>query len=378
MPYSPENISAAERVLRAAAALGLLALAALLLFRLFLSLRRRVRQRLSYTRSFSRSGTDAGGALTLTEEIVNPSFFPVFSFEIGFFVPAGLVVDGCEIPEKEQFSYVFSRFFLPPASRTVRTHTVLARRRGRYLLSTAEAPLDRYTVRYFDAPAELFVYPTPDRRVLLPRSELFTAGERLLLRRFLPDPFLASGLREYRYGDPVSRINFRASARSLREGRRQLIVNEYDSSAGCSVMLLVNFSTDGTGVSDADALARYIEGSLSVAAALLRETVRAGGRIGFAANACPDASPRPFLFHRPGGGKAQLLSVLRSLAEIARPTGYSFAALTERVLADLPPDAELILLSAKREDLSPGRLARLRRRVRNVTALSADRLFFAG
>ncbi len=57
-------------------------------------LKERALGRMQYSRTVDTDGIFAGETLTLTETVRNPSWFPLFSVKIEFYVPAGLTVDG--------------------------------------------------------------------------------------------------------------------------------------------------------------------------------------------------------------------------------------------------------------------------------------------
>ena len=78
------------------AVLLVLAVLAFLLWRLYLSLRSRALEQVEYVRSFSSDGVFCGGEIQMTEEIRNPTWFPLFFVEVTFYAPDGLCFDGVE------------------------------------------------------------------------------------------------------------------------------------------------------------------------------------------------------------------------------------------------------------------------------------------
>lgn len=337
-------------------------------------LRKKVRKvfirRLEYKRCFSDDGVYCGASLKLVEEITNRSFLPLFFVDMGFYVPAGLIVDGVDVPREEQNRYCSSRFHVMPFSRVVRTHRVVGQFRGHYCMDTVTVPIDSKNIHSFSAPCEVFVYPSMLSRLKRPINDFMMQGETISNSRFLKDPFLASGLREYRFGDPVNSVNFKASARSFKGGVRQLMVNNYDSSTNYNVMILFNYQIDSDVIQSSEEFETFAEYGLSYINTFLYQAYKNGGRVGFAANATKNAQSLAYVYHRCQGGNAHMVEILKSLATVENYTGFSFSALIDLIINDVASDTEVVIISSRKSDAAPERIAALRRKCRSVSTVS--------
>lgn len=326
--------------------------------------------RLEYNRYFSDEGIYCGTSFKLVEEITNRSLFPLFFVDIGFYVPAGLAVDGVEIPREEQNRYCSSRFHIMPYSKVVRTHRVVGQLRGHYCMETVTIPIDGKNIRSFSAPCDVYVYPSMLSRLKRPINDFMMLGDTISNSRFLKDPFLASGLRDYRFGDPVNSVNFKASARAFRGGVRQLMVNNYDSSANYNVIILFNYQIDSDVIQCSEEFDAFAEYGLSYINTFLYQAYKNGGRVGFAANARRNAQALTYIYHRCHGGNTHMVEILKSLATIECYTGFSFSALIDLIINDVASDTEVVIISSRRSDAAPERIAALRRKCRSVSTVS--------
>jgi len=319
----------------------------LILRQVYFALRSRALERVEYERSFSVDGTFCGNEVQLTEEIRNPTWFPLFFVEISFFAPDGLCFDGVE---RKGYQRLRSVFQLLPYSRAVRTHTVKTLRRERYRLELAEI-IWRGNSYEFSVPAELSVYPASfDAPIdILPDSHRL--GDRLAANRYIEDPYFVSGIREYRAGDAMRSINFKASARTFRNGTRQWMCHACDSSRNFDAMVLLDLTPYPEVCSTLDNNRALVENGLRLACYLLRETVRNGGRYGFVANieALTYEVGHPFVFVPCGTGNLHMKNVLETFAAIPvyrTAREYSFRALMKQQRMQIPRDMDVYLLSA--------------------------------
>ena len=353
----------------ATAILLLLGVAAFLLWRLYLHLRSRALEQVEYERSFSADGVFCGTELTMTEVLHNPTWFPLFFVEVTFFAPDGLCFDGVE---RQGYQRLRSVFQLMPHAKAVREHSVRALRRDRYRMEAAQI-VWRDNAYEFDAPLQLSVYPAQFEAPLdiLPDSQRL--GERLAANRFIEDPYFTSGVREYRRGDPMRNIDFKASARTLSRGARQLMSRDCDSSRNFDAMVLLDLTPYPEVCSTLSHNRALTENGLRLACYLLRETVRNGGCFGLAANieSLKYTVDRPFIMIPCDTGAVHMKEVLETFAAIPlyrTARDYSFSALIREFRWMIPRDMDVYLLTAGTEG-GHGSLIRELERAGNTVTL---------
>ena len=93
----------------------------------------------------------------------------------------------------------------------------------------------------FQIDANLVVYPKilSMEDILLPSHSL--QGDVVVRRWIVEDPFIISGVREYNYGDPLNRINWKATART---GQLQVRNNDFSAHPRILIYLNVDISED--------------------------------------------------------------------------------------------------------------------------------------
>jgi uncharacterized protein (DUF58 family) len=347
----------------------LLAILAFLLWRLYLRLKSRALEQVEYSRSFSSEGVFCGGEIQMTEEIHNPTWFPLLFVEVSFFAPDGLCFDGVE---RQGYQRLRSVFQLPPYSKAVRVHSVRGLRRDRYHMEAAQI-VWRDNAYEFAVPLSLSVYPASFEAPLdiLPESQRL--GDRLAANRYVEDPYFTSGLREYRRGDPMRSIHFKASARTFSGGRLQLMSRRCDSSRNFDAMVLLDLTPYPEVCSTLAHNRALTENGLRIACYLLRETVRNGGRFGFAANieSLKYSVNNPFIFIPCATGNLHMKDVLETFAAIPvyrTARDYSFPALLQAHRDLIPRDMDVYLLSAG-VDHGQSRLMREMERAGNTVTL---------
>lgn len=285
-----------------------------------------------YERAFSSDGAFAGEEFTLTETVTNPTLVPLFFVKYEFFMPEGLTVDGVYC---SSYSKKASVFHLLPRSTVKKVHTVYSDNRGYYKIENA-AVVYRKTYYELECSAEIHVYPDCSRLNFDMDSDIYRAGEIISRRRIPEDPFCFAGIREYRPGDALRSINFKASAHSFVNGVRTLMTNEYESSRNYDTMILLDsVSYSENGFSPEESKEVY-ESALDAACYLFCRTVECGGRVGFATNS-PTKNNQSTVVPC-GSGAAQNKEILECFAEMSyySQRSYSFDALIKAALPKSP------------------------------------------
>jgi uncharacterized protein (DUF58 family) len=192
------------------------------------------------------------------------------------------------------------------------------------------------------------IFPMED--LGLPSDRPF--GERKGGDRVFEDPLRIAGLREFRPGDPLRRIDWKATARS-----GDLRSRVYEPSATQQLYLLVNIDTMEHSWEGylKDELERIVTVSASVAA------WAAGARfaVGLLANgAFPDAD-RPIRLP-PSRSRDQLTRILESLAVIQPLTLGDLAGAIQKEGGKLPTGSTLVVIASLMPEPLAGVIARLR------------------
>jgi uncharacterized protein (DUF58 family) len=201
-------------------------------------------------------------------------------------------------------------------------------------------------------PEHLVVFPRvyTMEELGLPSERPF--GERKGGNRIFEDPLRIAGLREYRPGDPLRRIDWKATARN---GDLQSRV--YEPSATHQLYLMVNIDTmlhpwEGY-------LRDELERIVSVAASLAVWAAGARFAVGLLANgAFPDAD-RPIRL-APSRSRDQLARVLEALAVIQPLTMGDLASSIERESGRMPAGSTIVVVAALLPEPLVAVLSRLR------------------
>lgn len=201
-------------------------------------------RRIRYRRVFAKTTLSAGDTTEMVETIENRKFLPVPWLRVEARMPASFRFGRQQNLSVDGSRYHRSIFFLGPYRRIVRRHVVRCEARGVFDLSSiAVTGGDLFGLkvgsRQQDVGLRVTVYPrllSPDE-LELPSSRW--QGELIVRRWIVPDPFLYSGIREYRAGDPMRDVHWRASART---GRLQVMQRDFTASP--KLMVLVNVQID--------------------------------------------------------------------------------------------------------------------------------------
>jgi len=189
-------------------------------------------------------------------------------------------------------------------------------------------------------------------------------GERRGGNRVFEDPLRIAGLREFRPGDPMRRIDWKATARS-----GDLRSRVYEPSATQQLYLLVNIDTMEH--SWEGYLKDELEQIVSVAASVAAWAAGARYSVGLLANgAFPDAD-RPIRLP-PSRSRDQLTRILESLAVIQPLTMGDLAGAIQREGGKLPVGSTLVVVASLIPDALAGVLARLKEEGNEVFVIATS------
>jgi uncharacterized protein (DUF58 family) len=276
--------------------------------------------RIRYDRRLSVRSCHEGDEIEMVETIENRKWLPVPWLRVESQMPAALSFGtqaNFDVSAGNIYQNHKSLFSLMPYTRITRRHTVKCIKRGYYRaesVSMTAGDLFGFAsaTRRIDIGFELIVYPKP----LLPEEWDLPAhswmGEAVVRRWIVDDPFLIAGTREYRYGDPLKGINWKASART---GKLQ--VHKRDYSADHRLMIVLNVE-DHEGMWSVATDDELVEYGLSAAAGMARHAMENGLEAGFAANAAEagrTGEEKP-AYVEPDAGHPHLTAIFESMARL--------------------------------------------------------------
>lgn len=196
--------------------------------------------RLTYERHFQQNRCFPGEPVTLTVTVTNRKVLPLTYLVVEESVPVALEVESRRLHfQSRARGRLRMRFSLGWYQRVERRFTVRATRRGAYRLGPAVVaagdPFGWAEQRMEVAPSDLLiVYPrvVPLEEVGLPAQRPF--GDLASRDRLFADPLRFAGVREYRPGDPLNQVHWKATAAT---GELQVRLLDPSASLGLAVFL---------------------------------------------------------------------------------------------------------------------------------------------
>ncbi len=297
-----------------------------------------------------------GEDIFLHEEIANASILPLPFVKVDTSLPDGLfylLIDSEKNGSRSarQAQSVQSLFVLRPYQKIKRTWRVRCETRGDY--SIGSVTLVTNDLVGFNQQSKMITVRATSKNHLtvLPRTvELekeFTAsrylsGDILVQRSMLSDPLRLCGVREYRSGDPMSRINWKATA-----GHNMLMVNEEEFTRHHQFYLVLNMnSRDIERVPGPPAIAYAVENCVTVAASVLDTVATENIAVRLITNTLPpeigedctaavseeDEIGREIFLSPAYTGMQDMLSALRMLASLPLHIGVSVEKMMDHIV----------------------------------------------
>jgi len=164
-------------------------------------------------------------------------------------------------------------------------------------------------------------------------------GDIIIKRFFLPDPFMPAGVRDYTSGDPLNKINWKASAKS---GKLVVQRNDFTSDSNLIVFFNTDYSAeswDNTGTKKTQAL----EYALRILTTILDMSVSNGQRTALYTNAVSLRDEKEVTVP-PAMGRKQREELFAALAEIRFVRTRSFYMLL-REAAEFVKNADVLLVT---------------------------------
>lgn len=307
-----------------------------------------------------------GKKASLTETIENRSWMFMPVLQVGFRVDRNL-----KFPEEENAAVsdklyerdIFSVMFYQKITREIRFETA---KRGYYVIDRADLMTKTLlATEELHENAELFtylyVYP---RLISVDSLEVIfrrMMGEITAQRRIYEDPFAFRGLREYMPGDPLNKINWKASARAM-----DTLVNVHDSTESARCCFLLDVEDEG--------ILRFEqvhEEGIRLAASLGAQMIERQIPVSLLSNGVDQVTGET-IYLEPGSGMRQKNRLFESLARLkTEEEPEPFPELLKRYLPEITREHPLCVLITRNQR------PRLVEAVQEITRTGASLLWIA-
>ncbi|RUT45141.1 DUF58 domain-containing protein [Paenibacillus anaericanus] len=285
-----------------------------------------------YSRYFSKEAVFEGEHIDMIEVITNEKLLPLPWLRLESSMASGLIFGAqgnLDIYSGETLQNHISLFYLRPYRQITRRHQITCSRRGLYRLDsvtmTTGDPLGMGgDAQKFPLALELLVYPKVIHLDELPLPNHSWIGQIAVRRWIIEDPFLTSGVTEYRPGDRLGSINWQATART---GTMQ--VHKRDYSADHRLMICLNIEVSDS-MWKAVTEPERIELGITYAAAIAAYALRSGMETGFLCNARLVDGPKIPIRKEPQAVIDQLDLLLEVMARIVLDRSVSMIRLLEQ------------------------------------------------
>ncbi|GCE48372.1 uncharacterized protein (DUF58 family) [Thermosporothrix hazakensis] len=200
---------------------------------------------LSYHRSFDQQRVLFGEEVKMSVTVENAKILPLPWLEVTDTVPRSLPIEEQEVRSAPLSNVGRLESLFSPGwyERITRQYTLKCLQRGVHTfgptqLRSGDAFGFLSQEQELNNQQHVLVYPlvVPVTRFGLPARHPF--GDRRAPRRLLEDPSRIIGVREYRYGDSMRRVHWKATARSL-----QLQSKIYDATTTYTLAIFLNIDT---------------------------------------------------------------------------------------------------------------------------------------
>lgn len=270
---------------------------------------------------FQKEPVTEGQKAFLTETITNQKWLFLPILQVGFQIHKNLWFGDGENTSVSDQCYKRDIFSVGSYQKITRKIPFRCTRRGYYEVESVElvtrSPL--MTKKYYGTlkqHSSFYVYPSGigEKELEIPFQKVM--GSVLSRKNLYEDPFEFRGIREYLPTDPMSRINWKASART-----DQWMVNLFDSTAAQEVLIFLDVDDETIWKYD-----EIHEEGIRLAASLAFLCIQRGIFVGIRTNG-HDLKTKELFSREPGAGKQQIRYINEGLARLdllqkAEPMGF--------------------------------------------------------
>lgn len=302
-------------------------------------------ERLTYHRTLSRHRVFIGEAVELTATLTNAKGIPLSRVRVEDTIPSEVEVLSRAVQPTAhgKLSRLTRVTSVGPYERVRWSYQVRGTQRGFYRLGPAtlgagdifgffqrrqHAAEEEYLL-VFPKPVPLPDLGIPSRRVL---------GEHPAVEKLYQDPARLAGVRDYRPGDPVKYIDWKATAH-----RGDLQVRVFEPGASPLVTIFLNIDT--IGAYWGGYIPKNFERAVTVAASLAQETLALGLPVGFYTNGLSVLYDRPMNVS-PGRHPQQLPLIFEALAMVSPVVMTPIEEKLWDQMRKLPLGATVVLVTA--------------------------------
>lgn len=322
-----------------------------------------------YKRTLSESTAFEGEKISMIEDIENNNLLPIAWMKVESRISPNLKLASIKNMQSAQGGYHRSVFSIMPFYRIKRTHEVTCTQRGDYnvgnvTITTGDIFGFVSKIITYQNDTRLLVYPNP-----LPEDKMVECFHSLqgdaVVRRFInPDPFLVAGVRQYQASDPMSSINWKATART-----NSLQVYKYDYSANSNILIL--FNIDSSSKQDPfpnEAECIRIEYGIHFCAAIVERSIKQGIATGFCSNG-HFRDETEFVNIPSRCSKPQLYTILEAMAKLQLHRTFSFYTMIKNMRNTIPKDTDVLIVSLYIDEEIEDEIFELRRSGHQVELL---------
>jgi uncharacterized protein (DUF58 family) len=298
-----------------------------------------------YKRTLSENTAFEGEKISMIEDIENNNLLPIAWMKVESRISPKLKLANIKNMQSAQGGFHRSVFSIMPFYRIKRTHEVTCLQRGDYNVGNVTITSGDIfgfvsKIITYQKDTKLLVYPNP-----LPADKMIDCFHSLqgdvVVRRFInPDPFLVAGVRQYQTGDPMSAINWKATART-----NSLQVYKYDYSANSNIMIL--FNIDSSSKQDPfpnDEECVRIEYGIHFCVAIVERSIKQGIATGFCSNG-HFRDETEFVNIPPRCSKSQLYTILEAMAKLQLHRTFSFCTMIKNMRNTISKDTDVLIVS---------------------------------
>ncbi len=322
-----------------------------------------------YKRSISSSTAFEGEKIYMIEEIENNSLLPIPWMKAESRLSTRLKLAAAKNMDQAQEGYHRSVFSIMPFYRIKRTHEITCLQRGDFnvgnvTITSGDIFGFASKIITYDNETRLLVYPRPLEQNKLIECYHSLQGD-IVVRRFInPDPFLVAGVRQYQFGDPMSSISWKATART-----NSLQVYKYDYTADSNILILFNIDSSSIqGPFPNESESRKIEYGIHFCAAIIEKTIGQGIPTGFCSNGhFRDMNESVNIPAR--CSKSQLYTILEALARLQLHRALSFYTMIKNMRPSIPKDTDILIVSLYTDESIEEEIYQLRRNGHQVERL---------